>query len=74
MVDCEHKNHLFMFVNGIEESIVAYPVTPGLRSVTFKLFYVFAKIWLLFQLRIDVGGKFCPDAFLLATEVLVEIF
>ena len=48
MVNCEHKNHLLMFINGIEESIVAYPVAPGLRDVASKLFYVFAKIWLLF--------------------------
>src|SRR3989338_9109528 len=39
-----HENYLFLFINFIEKSVVAYSIAPGFGLVAGEFFYVFAEI------------------------------
>ena len=69
-----HENDFFLIVDGVKESVSTYSIPPGFRLVVNEFFYVFAKVRILPQLRVDVFEKFSFYSYLSTAKVLPEGF
>jgi hypothetical protein len=43
-----HKDDFLLAINLVKKPVAAYSVAPGIRFIDCELFYIFAKIGILF--------------------------